>query len=240
MINRAFTFYLFQILLHVIPSLQVDVYYSTNGLECRDLAPGVGCRAPFRPRSHGRYVSDQETIGVTIKNLRATEIAVVWQGRGGNGPGFLPKNAIGDCSGTVAQTLVGPAHSAFFGNMDAGGGPRGYFYTGASYIVMPKTLPPDARTAMFLMAEGMLGLVWGGGSWFSPQAKTVGIPGATRKSRRGRVSGLEGTVYSGPPPRWRYPDSVTLDGTKYESTNTSALDYYSAEGTLLDIAALGV
>ena len=123
--------------------------------------------------------------------------------------------------------------------MDPGGGQRGWKFTGASYIILPKTVPPDDRTAMFLMAEGLLGLVWGGGRWFSTQAKIRGIPGATRKSRRGIVSELKGTVYSGPPPRWRYPDSVTVGGTKYLSTNTSALEYYSAEGKMPDIAALG-
>ena len=171
----------------------------------------------------------QEQWAVTVKNLRAMEIAAIWQARG----------QIGDCSGRPGRTLVGPAASAYFHAMDGGGGQGDWKFTGASYIILPKTVPPDGRTAMFLMAEGLLGLVWGGERWFSEQAKIRGIPGATRKGRRGIVSELEGTVYSGPPPRWRYPDSVTVDGIKYRSANTSALEYYSAEGKMLDVAAFG-
>ena len=41
----------------------------------------------------------------------------------------------------------------------------------------------------------------------------------------------------GPPPRWTYPDIVTLNETEYRSENTSELEYRSGGDELLDLGS---
>ena len=115
--------------------------------------------------------------------------------------------------------------------------PEDNYFTGASYISVPATLPSSITSnSLWLQAEGVLGLVWGGGQWFADVAKGSGVPGA-RKRKRGIISAAKGTVYAVAPTRWVYPSSITVNGTEYTSGNTSALDYASADGTRLPVLA---
>ena len=67
MIFRAFTCFLFQILLHVTPSLQMDVYF--GGAECLKLAPGemlprtLPGNSPSNPRAVGRHHQEPASDG---------------------------------------------------------------------------------------------------------------------------------------------------------------------------------
>ncbi|KAG7005646.1 hypothetical protein G7Y79_00018g044530 [Physcia stellaris] len=67
------------------------------------------------------------------------------------------RGEIGEYSNRPGRTLR--CRPACFHNMDPGGGQWGWMFTGGSYTMLPKTVPPDDRTAIFLMAEGVLGLV---------------------------------------------------------------------------------
>ena len=116
--------------------------------------------------------------------------------------------------------------------------PEDNYFTGASYISVPAMVTDGGGgQSAWLQAEGVLGLVWGGGEWF---AKGWSGPGATRrKRRRGIVSEEKGTVYATAPRSWVYPNSITVNGTEYTSGNTSALEYASADGTRLAVLADG-
>lgn len=110
-------------------------------------------------------------------------------------------------------------------------------FIGTSYVKLPTNVPPDGKTSAWLTADAMLALVWGGGAWLSSRAKMAGVPGL--KARRGIVSGRGGYGYIGRPPRWRFPDSVLMDGMEYNSLNTSALEYRSSSGVILVTAREG-
>lgn len=110
---------------------------------------------------------------------------------------------------------------------------------GASYVRLPTALPPDETEANWLTAEGMLGLVWGGGKWFAKGAEGIaGVGGAASvgvKRRRGMVSKEKGTAYMRGPRRWRWPDVVVADGTEYLADGAVELLYGSAEGKVLNM-----
>ena len=197
------------------PTHGVDVdlhYYSGHIVRCIGIRPGVCCRAPG---------PDYPTY-VVVHNLLVNHIGVLWTARDG----------LGDCAGTPIRTQPGPGD---FRSLHHTG------YSGVSYIRLPKTtLRPDGTTSAWLEAEGLLGLVTGYGHWFSSRVKPGALPGATRKSRRGIIAGHRGTVYSGPPRWWKYPDLVTVNGTDYHSMNTSELNYSSADGLVLNAAELAL
>lgn len=116
--------------------------------------------------------------------------------------------------------------------------------SGASYIEMPRSLPPDGKASAWLSAEGVLGLVWGEGSWFgSPIAsKTFGhASGVTPKSRLRRDirSELKGTVYAGPPSGLVYPTFIEVNGTRYTEEGVDGSVYKDAAGNVLNLAQLG-
>ncbi|KAL8819422.1 MAG: hypothetical protein Q9223_002134 [Gallowayella weberi] len=117
--------------------------------------------------------------------------------------------------------------------------------SGASYVVLPKLLPVDTTTSEHLAAEGLLGLHSADKQWTAPgvsaQALFRTIPGPSGlKSRRSTIRGQRGMAYIGPPPRSRFPDVITVNGTMYRSTNkTSTLDFRGPDGQPLDTSILG-
>ncbi|KAL8680001.1 MAG: hypothetical protein Q9186_003767 [Xanthomendoza sp. 1 TL-2023] len=112
--------------------------------------------------------------------------------------------------------------------------------SGVSYVVLPKVMPTDTTISEYLAAEGLLGLhtadrqwtapgVSAQQRWFGTVARASGL-----KSRRSILRGQQGIAYIGPPPRGRFPDVVTVNGTEYHSTNTSSFEFRGADGQLLD------
>ena len=202
---------------------QVNVahHYRTGQLAtCENLQPGECCRAlPFNILEDITNPLITHPWFINVVGLHATDIAALWEAPGGH-PG---------CSGRPAFTMTGPGDLFQFDfNVDR---TKTHRFTGASYVTMPTRTPPDEKTSAWLSAEGMFGLVWDGGDWFSAAAKQLGVPGA--KTKRNIRSPLKGTAYIGQPPRWRYPSVVSVNGTEYRSSNTSALDYRDSEGRLL-------
>ncbi|KAL8734030.1 MAG: hypothetical protein Q9166_001791 [cf. Caloplaca sp. 2 TL-2023] len=116
--------------------------------------------------------------------------------------------------------------------------------SGVSYVQLPNEVPEDITTAEFVAVQGLLGLQTADKTWFAPGVipSTLLGTGTSRfgsRSRRDVVRGLQGTAYIGPPPRSRYPDLITVNGTEYRSTNTSALNFQDSDGQFLDTSTLG-
>lgn len=210
------------------PTLQVDVMFFRfmNMLHrCDNLPPGVCCRPPIIP---GEYAPGAPTppSDIVFKDLLPYDIASGWKRRGD----------VHGCSGVPYATKLGPGSVRIKAWEPLRPQPVDNYFTGASYISIPAgTPPPPGTKAPWLQAEGILGLVWGGGEWFADTAKLLGVPGATKRRKRGMVSTLEGTAYCEAPRSWRYPTSITVNETVYLSSNTSELEYTSADGTRLDL-----
>ena len=112
-------------------------------------------------------------------------------------------------------------------------------------------------------APGVTGLVFPGGSEMGGGKKRRDVDGGGRRRgldgwgsrrrrdldegnkqmKRGVFRGdVKGTIYIGPPRRWRYPDLITEEGKEYRSSNrndTEALVFRSAGGEVFDISRLG-
>lgn len=96
---------------------------------------------------------------------------------------------------------------------------------------MPTSLPPGEEEADWLGAEGILGLVWGGGRWF---AKGVGV-GLTSLVPRGVMRGAKGRAYIQAPGRGRRPDVLVVGGTRYVDAGGAELRYESQDGRVLNM-----
>ncbi|KAL8802619.1 MAG: hypothetical protein Q9182_003710 [Xanthomendoza sp. 2 TL-2023] len=185
---------------------------------CPNIPPGECCQAPRRLATLGS--------SVVFHRLHVTDIAAVWSARV-NRTGFTINAVIDGCSGTVSASQPGPGTFAWRAPTDAltGWGGRA---AGASYITLPAALPPDPGTTNWLMMEGLLGLVWGGGKWFASSAAENLLAGR-KVGRRSIRSAKEGQVYARPPRRGRYPTLVEIDGTRYHSDRRPDGDFMYAD-----------
>ncbi|KAL8785962.1 MAG: hypothetical protein Q9195_008426 [Heterodermia aff. obscurata] len=223
--------FLFSLFLLPNPSTQVNVIlrrFMDVRAECTNLPPGICCRAPILP---GEYAPGalHPPSDINFRFLLPGDIAAGWKRRGD----------IHGCSGYPYSTAHGPGNV----HMNAWEPMRPMsednYFTGASYISVPASLPAGVGgKSLWLQAEGVMGLVWGGGEWFADVTKVWGVPGATRR-RRGIISELKGTVYAVAPGRWVFPDEITVNGMVYVSGNTSALDYVGGDGRRLRVLAEG-
>ena len=228
-------FYTF-VCLSLIPStLSVSVklrHILTRDLyECPSLLPGQCCMPP--PTSSGY----RTFLAVVFKSLLPQHIAAVWTSR------VVPGQEnpyISGCSGVVLESRAGPGLWTWHTLIE----PIPKSATGASYIEIPARLPPDSETSHWLDAEGLLGLVWGGGRWFASESasRLLGVGtstgnGVTRKStlKREIRSANKGTVYAMPPRRVVYPTFMVLNGTNYTDEGRGDLVYRSDSGTILDL-----
>lgn len=116
---------------------------------CSNIAPGVCCLSPV-PYGYGW------TWGVTFENLVASDIAAIWDERVGSDQSTPFYNRrVGGCSGRVLESRVGPGTWQWF-NWQA----NDIRPAGASYISLPRSLPPDQKTINALVIEGLLAMVW--------------------------------------------------------------------------------
>ncbi|KAI4235761.1 MAG: hypothetical protein LQ349_002946 [Xanthoria aureola] len=183
---------------------------------CPDIPPGQCCHAPQHLHMLGSSIN--------FSNLQITDIAAVWAARTIMDH-YTTQAVVRGCSGTVTASEPGPGDWSWRATADVLKEWQSRA-VGASYITLPATLPPNASTSKWLMAEGLLGLVWGGGKWFaSPAAQSLlGPRGSLTKKRtiapRGIRWASKGNVYALPPLRGRFPTRIQVDGTEYSHSGT--------------------
>ncbi|KAL8866693.1 MAG: hypothetical protein Q9174_006147 [Haloplaca sp. 1 TL-2023] len=185
--------------------------------KCLDVPPGTCCALP-RLNSIFTTWSLDLSATVTFSQLHTNDLAAVfgvWYPTA-----HTPENDA--CQGSMGFSRQGPGLWEWK-NPDRRKG-IGLAAKGASYITLPRILPPNLVMSQWLAAEGILGLIWGGGTWFSgPAAQDVLAGGkwqgsggrGRRKGRREIRSEEKGAVFAGPPHRWMYPSLVEVDGTTY-------------------------
>lgn len=221
------SFFLFLILIQrsytVTITMDADLIPETIQT-CHDIPPGECCAAITLPGYC--YYNPFQPTSARFDSLQATDIAAVWGQR----------NGIRACSGIPIETRAGVVGTWNFPATDAN---RAY---GASYVRVPTRLPPEESDSWWLESEGMLGLVWGGGKWFSKRAALMGLgvsEGLRRREEGGSarriVRGQQGRAFVQGPSRWRWPDIIVLNGTSYQSVGADGLVYRSSEGAELNI-----
>ncbi|KAI4100637.1 MAG: hypothetical protein L6R37_005349 [Teloschistes peruensis] len=159
---------------------------------------------------------------------------------------FVPRGRKVGCDATIRGTGWGPGTWTFdlppaaddpSNGLSGGDDDR---ISGASYIAMPKTVPFDDATFAWLSAEGMVGLVWPKGNWFTAD---VGSSARSRlleaaaallhegssleiESKKGRKrkkrnvnshirSAERGAVFCRGPTRWAWVDFIKVNGTEF-------------------------
>lgn len=75
-----------------------------------------------------------------------------------------------------------------------------------------------------------MGLVWGGGKWFAKGVEMAGVGGSVWMKTRGVVSSNKGTAYVRGPTRWKWPDEVMVNGTRYVADSAAGTLYHSTDG----------
>ncbi|KAL8714605.1 MAG: hypothetical protein Q9220_001553 [cf. Caloplaca sp. 1 TL-2023] len=210
-----------------VPSWQVDIITYTAGWRnlCLNIPPGVCCLTPSG--------TGEPAHRVVYDHLLVGDIATVWGERIQHDTG----RRIRECSGQVLGSGRGPGTFTWhYGNIAN----RAW---GASYVRLPTAVPPDEKTSLWLAAEGMLGLVWGGGKWFadaeSQQRTELFLqPGwMSYGHKRGIRSNQRGIGVYDSPKRWVYASIIEIDGTNY--TRRDGLDavYEDLEGSVLNLTA---
>ncbi|KAL8922589.1 MAG: hypothetical protein Q9208_005093 [Pyrenodesmia sp. 3 TL-2023] len=237
------------ILLFVLATVQVDVTMDLMedpgelGLlsqpltvTCTNLLPGVCCVYP----TQGAEVA-------TFEHLTAFDIAALWTDRlvlGG------PARFIYSCSGRLLQSRPGPGRWRWVFD-----DPYVNRARGASYITLPRSLPPGKEAYGWMMIEGLLGLAWGGGKWFASDAARRFLGGGggggggvgssvtprSRLARRDIRSAHKGTVYARPPSQSVFPDRVEMrNGSVYtgHGGSSSHMVFKDEVGNEIDLTGL--
>lgn len=87
------------------------------------------------------------------------------------------------------------------------------------------------------MAEGLLGLAWGGGNWFiSEKAKRL-LPGRNMKGKRDVRSKKKGNVWARSPMRECFPKWIDVNGTRYEDEGAEGKVYKDGNRQVLNTTA---
>ncbi|KAL8702133.1 MAG: hypothetical protein Q9201_004567 [Fulgogasparrea decipioides] len=182
---------------------------------------------------------------VQFQGLAVWHIAAIWRFRSQPSArtAFSSSRSYTGCSGEVWKSRTGPGTWAWEIGEEPNEGIHVTPATGASYIEMPRAFPLNEKISAWLAAEGIFGLVWGGGKWFSsPSASrllgySVGVTPRSRLRRDVR-SKLKGTVYAGRPPRWTYPAFIRVDGANYTHDGAGGLVYKDEAGSMLNLTQL--
>ncbi len=178
---------------------------------CVDISAGECCKPPTS--------YPDATTKVHFRHLHIGDIAAVWgNNQRTNDPS--PDRYSPGCSGPLLASRPGPG-----GWLWRQPATDRRAAEGASYISLPRTLPPKPNHARWLAWEGLLGLEWsGGGTWFADSAAEALIRSGSgilvgAKRRRDVLSTNRGTVFARPPLRMRYPTFVEINGTHYALHN---------------------
>ena len=221
-------------------------FVNTMAQRCNNLRPGRCCQ----PRLIGFLgmvprPGDNIDPNEGFRNFRVAEftglepldIASVWQ----------PRGITGGCSGVPRETTHGPGNWRYPAE-----GSADVVLTGGSYIKLPTQLPKDPSSrAPMLEAQGILGLITGGGQYVTAKAGNSllqqaaraalalqggGSGGQRRRVRRRIRSKDKGVVFAQPPPGSVWPDLVVVNGTSYTEEGAGSPVYRSEDGKVLDFS----
>ncbi|KAL9576381.1 MAG: hypothetical protein Q9212_007148 [Teloschistes hypoglaucus] len=196
---------------------------------CRDLPPGVCCKPPTS--------LPVVTTSVVFHSLKVSDIAAVWregqivvQGR---------VRRLTGCSGLLMASRRGPGRWLWRqSDMPLA---ESHAAEGASYITVPQDLPPSDDTAKWLASQGLLGLIWNGGKWFStPETeRLLGLPAISvqAKLRRDILSARKGNVYARSPPRMKYPTYMDINGSVWSDLGGAGFLYGDTLGNVRNLSA---
>ena len=214
----------------VIATVEVDIQHIMGPqftITCQAIPPGQCCCVPILMQHQSPTLYP---IAIAMGPLMVQDLGMIFEARGN----------LGACNALPpVKRLQGPG-TFLVRNSPAPPRTEQFLFTGASYVTLPNSIPVDTTASEMLAAQGLLSLTTASESWFAPNTKWRVSPRTRPKSRRGIIRGQKGHAYVGPPPQNRYPDVITINGTDYRSSNTSELNYQSANGQLLDLAALGL
>ncbi|KAL8685449.1 MAG: hypothetical protein Q9224_005811 [Gallowayella concinna] len=211
-----------------------------RGMVCPSHPPGVCCMVPTGD------VGYEDVVQVSFNHLTAFDIAAIWRERRtdlARADGRTVR--IRGCSGTVMASKRGPGQWRWDMTRDIPIAFNRHFATGASYISVPKSLPPDAATGTWLDMQGVLGLVWGGGKWFASAAveNVLGemvLPQRSVLQPRDIHSPKTGQMYARPPLVTVFP-IVDIDGTNYTHSSTNneeGIMYRNSAGDVLNLTTV--
>ena len=214
---------------------------------CNNLRPGRCCQGRSQPEIPGltNPAGPFPNYRVaTFEGLEVFDLAITWQVQG----------TTGGCSGTPVETTLGPGSWRFPTQ-----GSASVLLTGANYIKLPTKIPKGREAAPMLQAQGILGLITGGGGWMSKDAsysllqqaadaslrlggsrsgfglmRRGGLMRREELMKRGVVSKDKGVVFAQPPPGVQWPDVITFNGTDYTETSEGSPVYKSADGQTVD------
>ncbi|KAL8789024.1 MAG: hypothetical protein Q9195_007044 [Heterodermia aff. obscurata] len=207
---------------------------------CNNLRPGRCCQPrplPMIPGLGNPNGPFRNFRVAEFTGLEPLDIASVWQ----------PQGTTGGCSGVPRETNHGPGNWRYpaDGNADV-------ILTGGSYIKLPTQLPKDPSSrAPMLEAQGILGLITGGGQYVTAKAGNSllqqaaraalalhggGSGGQRRRRRRGIRTKDKGVVFAQPPPGNVWPDLVVVNGTSYTEESAGSSIYRSEDGKVLDFS----
>ncbi|KAI4247209.1 MAG: hypothetical protein L6R40_001552 [Gallowayella cf. fulva] len=195
---------------------------------CLDIFAGYCCKPPTN--------YPDATTKVLFRHLPARSIAAVWRNdyrRTDRNPTYR----ITSCAGPLLASRPGPGNWLW---RQPASDRRAA--EGASYIILPPTLPPDLKSTSWLEWEGLLGLVWSGGKgrWSVDSAAGTlfgsdsGIMAGARR-QRDLISKNKGIVYARPPQKVRYPTGLEINGINYLHTQTAQLLYANSDGNVLNL-----
>ena len=197
---------------------------------CLNIAPGQCCKPPIR--------YPDVTTRVSFRRLLPLDIAAVWRNEDRLELDVMQANT--GCSGPLIASRPGPGTWTW--HQPSTPLPDRYAAQGASYIRLPLVLPPDVRIAYSLIMQGLLGLIWTGGTWFaSPVAEKL-LRAQNRiypkeRSRRILRSAAKGDVYARPPSWVKYPDFLEINATRYNAAHHGDFLYVNEAGNLLNLTS---
>lgn len=197
---------------------------------CLNAQPGVCCIFSYVGATYAYF-----------EHLTAFDIAAVWRYRITNPSDFATSPLVSACSGRVLESRPGPGDWEWTSE-DMEAVSRS---SGASYITMPRSLPPGEEAKGWMLMEGLLGLAWGGGKWFaSPAAERLFGGGGSRlrpRTRTGRQiirSAQTGTVHARSPLSMVFPDRVEWNGTTFTKHGMASMMYTDKTGQVVNLTTL--
>ncbi|KAL8890076.1 MAG: hypothetical protein Q9215_002757, partial [Flavoplaca cf. flavocitrina] len=175
-------------------------------------------------------------------HLTIFDIAALFQSRRERSPSG-PLIQHDECSGRVVDSRPGPGEWRWHRRREGMDFDSPSIH-GASYITLPRTLPPDGKAKVWMAVEGLLGLAWGTGDWFINEK----VKGALTSSgggvdgfvvKRDIRSEKKGRVYSRAPRRRVHPDVLEFGGTRYtEDDGGKGVIYNDGAGNSLNMTKL--
>ncbi|KAL8688330.1 MAG: hypothetical protein Q9218_005733 [Villophora microphyllina] len=216
---------------------------------CRDLPPGACCLPHSNPAPQMAALMGGLSMTtynrVTFSGLENGYVAAA----------FVPEGDKVACEGTAKGSGWGPGSWTYDlppadVNNRLNGNDAVNKISGASYIVLPKELPPDDDTSAWLSAEGMVGLVWPKGNWFSTsmggparsnllaaaaaQLRGSGL-GMRKRNVNSHIRSVEkGAVFCRGPSRSVWVNAIFVNGTEFKAEGSGSAIYTSGDGQLLN------